>query len=257
MSKSGKTRNNDLTIALLSHNAETTIEAALKSADFVEHILVIDNHSTDKTIDIALKFTDRIITTNEQSFAEKRNLALETLKTDWIFYLDTDEEITPELQKELIETVSSDQVGVYSVRRENYFLGRRMDPDWVERLFHRQMISGWFGKVHESPDIKGEVVQLEFPLFHTSHTDITSMLKKTNSWSEIEADLLMESKHPPIAWWRLIRVAVSTFWTQITRRRLWKYGREGWFEAYFQAINSLVVYTKLWEKQNQPHEMKA
>ena len=88
------------------------------------------------------------------------------------------------------------------------------------------------------------------PLLHYTHRDISLMLEKTNEWSEIEAELRMSAKHPPVKWWRLVRIGLTVWRQQIFGKRIFRYGREGWFEGYFQMIDKLIVYTKLWERQS-------
>jgi hypothetical protein len=90
---------------------------------------------------------------------------------------------------------------------------------------------------------------IEEPLIHYTHRTIGSMLTKTNEWSEHEADLRLEAGHPPVSWWRLIRIGLTFFAANYFGKKLWRFGREGLFEAYFQMIDKLVVYSKLWERQ--------
>ena len=239
-----------LSAVIITKNAEKALEETLKSLSFAGEIVVVDENSTDKTIDIAMKYTDKIITTSERSFAKKRNLALKACQADWIFYVDSDEVVTKALKEEISGVIENNDEGIYTVRRENYFLGTKMYPDQVERLFWRENLRGWSGEIHESPITTGNCYTLANPLIHHSHRDITSMLEKTNEWSEIEADLRMKAKHPPMAWWRLIRVALTEGWHQFGKIKVGRYGRAGLFEGCFQVIDKLTVYIKLWERQH-------
>lgn len=240
----------NLTIAILTKNAAATIENALNSSRFAKEILILDDHSTDNTIKICRKFTDKIFFSDQSNFAAKRNEILKKLTTDWIFYLDSDEEITPKLQQEIMDIVNQNVPMAFRVKRINYFLGTKMYPDVVDRLFHRSVIKGWSGEVHESPILTTPPQLLKHSLIHRTHTDITSMLEKTNHWSEFEAELRIKAHHPPVAWWRLIRIAFTEFWHQFIKLRVGSFGRNGVFEGYFQIIDKLIVYTKLWEKQH-------
>jgi glycosyltransferase involved in cell wall biosynthesis len=238
-----------ITAGIICKNAAATIEQTLQSLSWVDQIIVADDHSTDRTVDLVKKYTSHIVSVNETSFAEKRNKILRQLQTEWIFYIDADEVVTPELAKEIRQIIVSAGPGSYKVTRQNFFLGTKMYPDSVDRLFHKSVIKGWKGEVHESPVIEGEVKQLRYPLIHHTHTDITSMLAKTNKWSEFEAELRIKAHHPPIAWWRLIRISLTVFWHQFITLGIGRFGRAGIFEGYFQIIDKLIVYTKVWEKQ--------
>lgn len=238
-----------LTVVILTSNSEAKIERAIKSADFADEVLLIDQGSADKTVALATGLGARVVSKSETSFALKRNLGLQEANNDWVFYLDHDEEITPALAQEIMSLIKMNEPGAFLVTRQNYFLGRQMYTDQVERLFHKKLLRGWEGEVHEHPNIVGETNKLIFPLLHYTHTDITSMLAKTNEWSEIEAYLRIKAHHPPVKWWRLVRIAMTVWWDQLVHKKIWKYGREGWFEGYFQMVDKLIVYTKLWERQ--------
>jgi len=238
-----------LTVAIIVKNASASIRKSLNSVRFADEIIIVDDHSEDDTVKICKEFTDKVYPTNQLNFAAKRNKILEEVVTDWILYIDADEVVTTNLAKEISAIVSQNDPGAYKVIRENYFLGTKMYPDQVERLFHRSVIKEWTGAVHESPTLTCPAKALKSPLLHFTHTDITSMLQKTNQWSDIEADLRLKADHPPMAWWRLIRIALSVGWHQWVTLRVGAFGRAGLFEGYFQVVDKLIVYTKLWEKQ--------
>jgi glycosyltransferase involved in cell wall biosynthesis len=242
-------KRSNVAVVILAKDAAGTIEKTLQSVKWADELVVIDGNSTDETVDIVLKYTDKIVTTNERSFAKKRTLAMNECRSNWIFYVDSDETVSQALKDEVLSVTSTYDEGVFSMTRENYFLGTPMYPDTVTRLFHRESLQGWAGEVHESPITTGNHYQLEQPLLHNTHRDITSMLKKTNEWSEIEADLLIKAQHPNIAWWRLIRIAMTEKWHQFVHLKVGRYGRAGIFEGVFQIIDKLIVYTKAWERQ--------
>jgi len=238
-----------LSVIILTHNSENLITRAISSAQFADEIIVIDDHSSDNTQKIVKDFNAKIIHFTSGTFADKRNVGLKQATANWILYLDSDEEITPDLAQEIDQLVKANVPQVYTCKRENYFLGKKMYPDSVERLFHTSLLKRWEGDIHETPLYHGEARLLTHALIHRTHRDITSMLEKTNEWSEIEADLRIKAYHPSIQWWRLVRMAITTGWQQFVRLHLLQYGRAGLFEGYFQIIDKLVVYTKLWEKQ--------
>lgn len=247
-----------LTIAVLTKNSSKTLAHSLESARFAKSIVVLDDHSSDETTSIAKKFGANVFLSNTTSFAQKREEVLSHIDTPWLFYLDADEVITPELAQELQNISQTDPVAnengnpitTYTVTRENHFLGRIMYPDSVHRLFFMSSLKGWYGAVHETPKFEGALGHLSGLLIHHTHTDITSMLEKTNFFSEHEARLRFDAHHPPVVWWRLIRIAFTFFMGNYFGKKLYRYGREGFFESYFQMIDKLVVYVKLWAMQH-------
>jgi hypothetical protein len=238
-----------LTVGVLTKNSAELLVEALQSVRFADDIIVIDNGSTDATTTIAAKYTKKIFLTKSDSFSEKRNMVLEKAAHNWIYYLDADEVITPQLRTEIAQIVKQDIPGAYHQPRINYFLGTKMYVDGMERLFHKNVLTAWEGRVHEHPLITGKTSKLTSPLIHRTHRTISSMLTKTNEWSEIEAQLRIEAKHPPMAWWRLYRIMITVLWQQFIHLHVGQFGRAGIFEGYFQIIDKLIVYTKLWERQ--------
>lgn len=239
----------NITAAILTKNSAQTILTCLESVTWAKHILILDDHSTDNTIDIAQKFTNKILLSDQPNFAAKRNELLRQINTDWILYVDSDEVISKRLSSQILEIVKANQPAVYKIKRVNYFLNTKMYPDYVDRLFHKSTIKSWYGDVHESPNLTVSPQTLDLPIIHHTHTDITSMLEKTNHWSEFEADLRVKANHPPVAWWRLIRIMITEIRHQFVKLGVGRFGRNGIFEGYFQMIDKLIVYTKLWERQ--------
>jgi len=239
----------DLTIAILTKNSERTLERTLKSGMFANKIIALDDGSTDKTLEILDQYKVDVYQAKKTDFAQKRNFLLNQVTTDWVFYLDSDEVVTDELQENINQIVKNGNPFSCRIARSNYFLGKKMYVDYVDRLFNKKTLKGWSGKVHESPDLQDPPIVIKGLLLHFTHNSITDMLAKTNQWSEYEASLRMEANHPPVAWWRLIRIGFTFFTHNYFNKKLFKYGREGLFESYFQMVDKLVVYTKLWELQ--------
>jgi len=239
------------TAAIIAKNAELTIARTILSLSEFSEIVVLDDNSTDNTIKVVQKLGARVISANGGDFAQRRSALLKQVKTDWVFYIDADEVVTPELVSKISDISAQSVPAAYKVKRRNFFLGREMYADYVDRFFHLSVIKGWSGKVHESPVLTEPSQSLQESLLHFTHTSIESMLTKTNQWSEYEADLRIKANHPQVAWWRLIRIGLTFFIGNYFGKKLWKYGREGLFEAYFQMIDKLIVYTKLWERQRE------
>ncbi|MFC1653749.1 glycosyltransferase family 2 protein [Patescibacteria group bacterium] len=239
----------NISIITLTLNNEKSLEECLKSVSWADEIIIVDEGSKDKTLEIAKKFNSKIVKTNEIRFDKKRNLGFKKASNKWLFYLDSDEIISPQLKKEILQIVKQNKIGTYEVKRENYFLGKKMYHDKNTRLFHKSLHSGWVGKVHETPIYNGKKEKLKSLLTHNTHTDIYSMLEKTNKWSAFEAELRYEANHPPVKAWRVVRIAITEFYNQFFKKRVFKYGAAGWIEGVFQVVDKTIVYIKLWELQ--------
>lgn len=188
------------------------------------------------------------------SFAEWRNEGEKLANSNWIFYIDTDEEVSRELKAEIISAVENEKYSAYAIPRKNKLLGHVMRwggwyPDYVLRLIKKDKFKGWFGELHEQPLIDGEVGHLKNPLLHDSHRNLHDMVEKTNKWSEIEAKLLYDSGHPKMNFWRFSSAAFREFWYRGVVKLGFLDGTAGVIEIIYQVYSRLITYSKLWELQ--------
>ena len=249
-----------LSIIIIAGNESKNIKGAINTAKWADEIILVAANSTDNTVNLAKKElkTIKIFKTTDQygkNFSKWRNIGLKHATTDWIFYLDADERIDTKLKKEIKNTISSftDHTH-YAIPRANHFLGRRVRfggtyPDYVIRLYNRQNIKKWVGKLHESAQTTGNIGYLKSNLLHYTHTNISSMLQKTIIWTDTEAQALYDSNHPPIVWWRFIRMMLSKLYERLIKQKMYKDGIVGWISAIFESYNTFIIYARLWEKQ--------
>lgn len=242
-----------LTCIIITRNEERNIAACIASAKFSNQIIVVDNKSKDKTVEIAKKQGALVISNNFSDFSKQREEGLKHNKSDWIIYLDADERITPELRGEIEEILKSpNSVDVFKIKRRNFYFGKFQWTfyDNLERLFKKDVIKGWYGKIHESPVIEGKIGELNNYIDHFTHSDLTSMLSKTIEWSDTEARIRLNSSHPRMSWWRFPRVMMTTFFSYYIKQRGYKVGTAGIVESMFQSYSIFITYAKLWEMQN-------
>ena len=134
---------------VLAKNEALRIGACLEALVWAGERIVIDNGSTDDTAKIAKKFGARVINSSEKSFAERRNIGLREAKGDWIFYVDADETVTPELTREIQNITPG--FAAYQIRRKNYYLGKPWPhEEKMLRLFQKAALKEWYGELHES-----------------------------------------------------------------------------------------------------------
>lgn len=243
-----------LSVIILTKNEAKRIKTCLESVKWAEEIIVVDDQSTDETVKIARQYTDKVFINKMKDFSSQREFALRHAQGNWVLYVDADERVTPALRAEVLEITRNDSgkntaIAAYFVPRRNIFLGKEQKVDKVERLFKREKLTGWFGKIHESPKVKGKKDTLKNYLIHLTHRDITSMTQKTLEWSKIEAKLRHEADHPQVTWWRILKAMFKEFYQQIFKNRLYRHGTEGWIEGIFQVFSLFITYVRLWEKQ--------
>lgn len=246
-----------LTILIIAKNEEAYIGDCLKSARWADEVVLMDTGSTDKTIEIAKRMKVKILSNKFSGglqFAKWRMEALSCAKSKWVLYLDADERITPELKDEINLVTKSSKCVAYSIPRRNFLLGKELHhggwwPDYVKRLFLKESLKGWKGSLHEEPIINGHMGYLSSPMIHLQPETIEPMFQKTIVWSRLEAKLLFDSNHPQVAWWRVIRMGVTTLFDRLIKKQGFRDGVEGVIESFFQAFHYMIVYIQLWEMQ--------
>lgn len=251
-------KSNQLSTIILSKNEEKMIKDCLESVEWTDEIILIDSGSTDKTVEIAKKYGARIISVppKKLEFAKWRNEGLKAAKSKWVLYVDADERMTPELRQEIKKIMSSrSPASAYQIPRRNFYLGKEVRygsawPNYVKRLFLKEKLKRWERRLHEDPVFEGDLDTLKNPLLHYTHRDLSSMIEKTRQWSKIEAELLYQAKHPPVTWWRILRIMLTEFWYRGVRLQGFRDGVVGWIEVTFQMFSRFITYAQLWEMQN-------
>lgn len=242
-----------LSVVIIAKNSAKIIEDCIKSVSFAEEIIVVDGGSTDSTKEIAQKLKAKVISGVAYDFAKQRNIGKTHAKGEWIFYVDTDERVTPELGKSIQQAIELPKFDAYKIKRKNFYLGNFPWPgtEKLERLFRRSHLKQWVGALHESPVVEGTIGELNGFLLHYSHQSLSSMVSKTNQWSEIEADLRFKSNHPKMSWWRFYRVMYTGFYDSYIKQGGFKAGTPGLIESVYQAFSMFITYAKLWERQHE------
>lgn len=239
-----------LSAIIIAKNEEARIVDCLEHLAFADERIVVDNGSADRTIEIARTQGAIVITAEGKDFATVRELGLRAATGTWVLYIDADEEVGEHLQKEIKNVTCNMEPSAYFIKRDTYYLGHHWPyKDKVERLFAKSALKGWHGKLHETPVYTGNAGVLQYPLVHRTHRTLEDMLEKTNDWSEVEAKLRFDAHHPPVVWWRLLRVMFTGFARSYIDQRGFRAGTVGWIESIYQAFSMFITYAKLWELQ--------
>ena len=237
-------------------NGEKDLEGCLKSAAFADEIIVVNNSSTDKTEEVARRYTDKIFTRpNNPMLNVNKNFGFSKASSDWIISLDADERITPELQKEILSTINSlprrqagqlSTLNGYWIPRKNIIFGKWIEhsgwhPDHQLRLFKRG--KGKFPEehVHEMVKVEGGSGQLNGHILHYNYDSISQFLQKLGTiYGPNEAEQLIKKGYsfdPRDA----IRFPVKEFLSRFFAREGYKDG----FHGLMLSVLMAVSYTHL------------
>lgn len=246
-------KNPKVSAIIIAKNEEPRIALALASLTCADEIVVIDNGSSDKTVQVAKRMGAVVFSVSKKDFSEIRNEAARKARGTWLLYVDADEIVTRELTEEISRLVAGHpQHDAYEINRINYYLGVRFPvSEWMVRLIRRKALSGWEGKIHESARVNGSIGRLTASIVHHTHRTLSEMVAKTNEWSETEAMLRLLAHHPRVTWWRIFRVMATGFWHSFVAQGGWRVGTAGLVESMYQGFSMFITYAKLWEMQEE------
>jgi glycosyltransferase involved in cell wall biosynthesis len=245
-----------VSIVLSVLNESQKIENCLKSVGWADEIIVIDNGSTDNTISIVKKFTDKIFSkVNNPMLNVNKNYGFTKSRCDWILCLDGDEEITPQLSIEIQEKVkNSGDINGYWISRKNIIFGKWIEhgiwwPDRQLRLFRRGKGIYPCRHVHEYLEVSGKTGILINPYLHHNYESISQYISKMDRiYTENEVTNLLATDYQ-LSWYDAIRFPVSDFVKIYFAQRGFLDGLHGLVLSLLQAFYSFLVFTKLWEKK--------
>ena len=185
---------NAISIVLITKNAANSLEKCLNSLQKFDDVIVYDNGSSDNTVEIARSYSNVNLHQGDFfGFGKTKAHAVSLAKHDWVFSLDSDETITPELAEELL-TMPLDDSTLYNVRRDNFYNGRHIKccgwyPENIVRLFNKTKTNFDDSAVHEKIEVKNlKNSYLKFPINHYSFHSVADFLVKIQSYSEIYAN---------------------------------------------------------------------
>ena len=157
---------NTVSVIIIVKNGEGFIERALKSSVWANEIIILDSGSSDNTLEISKKYTNNIhISDTWPGFGKQRQNAQKLATSDWIFMLDADEEISSNLKSSILQAVDGDPA-IYQVNRLSEAFGKPVKhsgwyPDWINRLYPKNITSYNDALVHETLVIPGQYKPLK------------------------------------------------------------------------------------------------
>ncbi|HDS09735.1 MAG TPA: glycosyltransferase family 2 protein [Firmicutes bacterium] len=251
-----------VSIAVIAQNEELNIEDCLKSVQWGDEIILIDGGSTDKTTEIAKKFSATIIYNPWPGHIEQKNFAIDQCKNDWVFSIDADERVSPELLNEIVSLFSEPDSlkDGYSCPRKVFYLGKWIKhggwyPDQKIRLF-KKSAGRWGGyNPHDKVILTGAAGKLKGDILHYPYKNITEHLKKINSYTSImAAELFKKGKRSNI-----FKITFRPFF-KFFRTYIFKLGLLDGFQGMIISILGCyyvcLKYVKLWEMQKDLHQVK-
>ncbi|MFB0528157.1 MAG: glycosyltransferase family 2 protein [bacterium] len=242
-----------LSVIIITFNEEENIKNCLESVQWSDEIIIVDAFSSDKTVEIARKFTPRVYQNKWTNFSQQKNLALEKASSEWVLNIDADERVTPELKEEILTILNSQSQSFdgYYIPRKNHYLGRWIRhcgwyPDHKLRFFQRG--KGRFNErmVHESVTVEGRKGYLKSYLNHYSYKNLSDHLIRMDKFTSLAAKEMFTDGKRAGSFDLLFRPPVK-FIKMYLIKRGYLDGIYGFIVSIIGSFYVFMKYMKLWE----------
>lgn len=237
-----------VSVVVITKNEEACIAECLDSLSWADEIVLVDDLSSDRTVEIASKYTDKIFSRKMDVEGKHRNWAYAKAKNEWVLSLDADEQATPELAEEIAGAIKAPSLAAYSIPLRN-FIGNY----WVRfggwypaakvRLFRRDKFRYEEAEVHPRVFIEGACGHLKSDIIHKGYPDLEHFLGSINRQSTLEARKWVNTKRKmPLG--KIIWRTVDRFFRRYLTKKGYKDGLYGFIIAYLDSFYQIISYAK-------------
>ena len=246
-----------ISVVILTKNEEKNILDCLETVNWADEIIILDDNSVDRTVEIAesknLKNLKVLTRSLDGDFSKQRNYALSQAQNEWVLFIDADERITPQLRIEINDFIVEEKVkplinGMY-IKRKDMLWGKLLKHGEVGHMkllrLARKDSGIWQGKVHEKWVVEGETDTFENSLIHYPHQTVSEFLTEINLYTTIRAKELFEAQEKA----SILKIVVypkAKFVQNYFFRLGFLDGIEGLVQAILMSFHSFLVRAKLW-----------
>ncbi|MCM8796417.1 MAG: glycosyltransferase family 2 protein [Candidatus Omnitrophica bacterium] len=250
-----------LSVVILTKNEEAQIRKCLESIKWADEIIIVDDFSTDRTLQICREYTDKIFQKKLEGFSAQREFGAFQAGGPWVLHLDADEVVTPALQEEIKEILEkgTDCDG-FLIYRPTVYLGRLMRYcGWRARplLLFRKNKGRYDGRlVHERISVDGKIGCLRNEIIHKGYKNLSEHFAKMDLYTTYDAEeLWRKGKRLNIFNYPVYFILKPSFifFRRYIIQRGFKEGLRGLFISVITAFIVFMNYAKLWEKQKNAH----
>ena len=247
-----------ISFAIVAKNEEANLRRVLPAIAWADEIVLIDSGSTDSTVALALQSHATVFHEAWKGYGAQCNSALEKCTSDWVFSLDADEVILPELAAEIQQFLANPtKYQAYWVPRRNLFLGQRMryggfSPDRKLRLFRRgtaQLREDT--EPHATPKYAGPAGLLRNAMLHHAYPSLSLYIEHMERYSTASVPLVLarnkNSARLPGFLFNVLLNPVATFLYNYFFRLGFLDGRRGLLLHLYHSCYVSWKYAKAWE----------
>jgi len=238
-----------ISVVVITKNEEDNIAACLKSAEFADERIVLDDGSCDNTVEIARRFTDKVSTRKMDIEGRHRNYAYSLARNNWVLSLDADERISEELKEELAELFKKEPndkaftipiktyIGARWIRHGGWY------PASKVRLFDKRSFRYEEAEVHPRVFIDGSCGHLTKDIVHYSYRDYHDFFASLNNQTTLEAKKWFKEKRK-VNFIKMYRKGLSRFLKAYVQKGGFKDGLLGFVVSYAGALYQFMSYVK-------------
>lgn len=245
-----------LSVVVIAKNEEKRLPECLTSVAFAKEIIVLDDFSTDRTVEIAKQFGAKVSQRALDNEGRHRNFAIGLATQDWILTLDADERVTSELAREIqavCQKKDDPHVGYDMPMKQfigtEWIQGAGYYPAHRTKMFRKGQFSYKEEEVHPPCQYKGTVGLFKGDLLHYTSPSLENWIQKFNRETSLEAKKWLRDGRR-IGPWRAVRKAFSRFLKYYFQRDGIRTGYTGFLMCFFHFAYQIITYAKYRELKN-------
>ncbi len=248
-----------ISVVLITKNEEKNVAPCLESVRWADELIVIDSFSTDQTVEISRKFTDKVFQHEWPGMVgTQRNVGLGIAVSQWVLFLDADERVTDDLKDEILGFIHSPLAETYAageIPRKNYFFGKWLECSYPN--YTRRLLKKGAGHYNEQPGLgfdsmlvdRGSIYRFHTPLEHLTSETLAQRCKKIDFDSSLQADEKFRAGKSA----SFVNIAINPFTNFIKVYFVKKgicEGVPGFLYAVLTSFSTFLKYAKLWERRH-------
>lgn len=241
-----------ISVIIITKNEEENLLKSLPRLSWCDDIVVVDDNSTDKTVEIAESFGCKVQRRTFDGFGTQKQFAVSKTRHPWVLNIDADEVLSDELIEE-IKALRLEQVkySAFAIPVRHVFLDKTFKYGKESRFYHTRLFNKQEGNfnaatVHEKVETKGKTKELNHVILHYSYKNLDHYFRKFNQYTSIGALKLKQQNKS-----RNLAFCVLAFPIYFTKHFIFYgnilNGRAGFIWSYLNAWYHTVKYLKLYE----------
>ena len=246
-----------ISATIIVRNEEDNIANVCETVSWVDEIVIVDSDSSDKTVEIARRYTDKIFDREFKGYKDKHEYADAQTTGDWIFWIDADERVTTELREAILalkNKADNELADGYRIARKTWYLDCWIKhsgwyPDYQMRLYRKDK-SYWDGVApHQTARVDGRVETLDGEFLHYTKRSLSEHARVTDSYATLAAEHIANGGRK-IGAFGIVSNAIAAFFRTYIFKQGFRDGVPGLIIAGFTAYGVFLKCAKVWEHNN-------